>query len=123
MNARAALPRVLVVEDEFLIACDVMFALEQAGADVVGPATTVSAAMALLDANLIDAAVLDIDLRGNAVYPVADRLFDRGVPFVFATGYDVAQFDPRYAEIARFEKPFDSRRVAAAVMAMTGSTD
>ena len=119
MTAAAAPPRILVVEDEFLIAIDVVSALEQAGADVLGPVPSVHAAMEMLEAGTVDAAVLDIDLRGVAVYPVADVLLARGVPFVFATGYDLAQFDPRYAEVTRFEKPFDPRSVAATVMALT----
>src|SRR3712207_954447 len=83
--------RVLVVEDEYFIADDIARALRKLGAEVVGPLASRDEALdAFSSGQSIDAAVLDINLRGDAVYPVADALRGRKVPFVFATGYDPA---------------------------------
>jgi DNA-binding LytR/AlgR family response regulator len=75
---------------------------------VVGPAGSVEDALRLIDAGeRIDAAVLDINLRGERVYPVAEALGEKAVPFVFATGYDAWAIPPAYAEAPRCEKPVD----------------
>ena len=77
--------RVLVVEDEFVIALEVEDALRRAG--VVGPAATPEDAARLAPEEPLDAAVLDVELRGGRVFPAADALAHRSVPFVFLTGY------------------------------------
>ena len=81
--------RILIVEDEVLIAMLLEQELCNAGADIVGPAASVAEALALIDAEqgALSAAVLDINLRGEMVLPVADRLARLRVPFVFTTGY------------------------------------
>ncbi len=108
--------RVLVVEDEYLMARDVARAFEDAGAQVVGPVPSVRHALSLLDGGSpIDFAVLDVNLAGEAVYPLADVLAARGVPFVFATGYDAAAIPTRYARALRLEKPIDPSEVVRAV--------
>ena len=107
-NQSLARCRILVVEDEYFIADDMAKALEKLGAEVVGPAADQEKALALLSsAELIDAAVLDINLRGATVFPIADILIEQGVPFVFATGYAPASVPPVYAGIPRWEKPFN----------------
>ena len=98
--------RVLVVEDEYLIAEDLREQLLSCGADVLGPVACVADALALLaDGAEPDLAILDIGLGGEKVYPVADALRTRGIPFVFATGYDVWVIPKRYADDPRTEKP------------------
>lgn len=97
--------RVLLVEDEYLIAKSMARRLASAGIEVVGPVPTVAEALALLKAEALDGAVLDINLRGEMVFPVADALTERGIPFVFATGYDGPEIPPRYAHVMRSEKP------------------
>ena len=100
--------RLLLVEDEYMIAADLALSLEHYGVEVVGPAGSVEDALALIEADrAIDAAVLDINLGGERVYPVAEALVRRGVPFVFATGYDAWAVPPAYAEAPRCEKPVD----------------
>lgn len=100
--------RLLLVEDDYLVAAILSQEFEDAGAEVVGPAPTVAAALDLLAAgSIVDAAVLDVSLGGEKVWPVADALQARGVPFVFATGYDAAVILPRYAGVPRCEKPVD----------------
>ncbi|WP_369061907.1 response regulator [Caulobacter sp. 73W] len=79
---------VLVVEDEYYIAREISAALARAGATVVGPASCVADAMALLVDHPIDCAVLDINLQGARVLPLAKILNAEGVGVVFATGYD-----------------------------------
>jgi len=80
--------RVLIVEDEALVAMDLQFAFEDAGAEVVGPAMSLGDALALAEqAPEIDCALLDVDLAGCDVYPVAQILQSRGIPFIFHTGH------------------------------------
>jgi DNA-binding response OmpR family regulator len=111
-------PRVLVVEDEFLIAEDVADALRRAGAEVIGPALTFDESMALLDANaIIDAAVLDLNLRGQSALPIAELCSNRSIPFVFTTGYDGADLTA-HVDAPRFQKPTEPAIIARAVMAM-----
>ena len=107
---------VLVVEDEYLLAIDVVQRLHQEGAKVLGPVGAVDDALDLLDATeALDGAVLDINLSGEMVFPVADALQERGVPFVFTTGYDQASIPARYAHVTRCEKPFDAASIGKAL--------
>lgn len=108
--------RVLVVEDEYMLADELAAELTGAGAIVLGPAGTVERALSIVNAELwIDGAILDANLRGTMVFPVADRLVERGVPFIFATGYDTAVFPPRFAQAARYAKPVDLSLVTQAI--------
>jgi CheY-like chemotaxis protein len=106
--------RLLVVEDEYMIAIELVRALEDLGAEVVGPAGSVEDAFSLLeDAGApLDAAVLDINLRDERVYPVAEALAARGVPFVFATGYDSTAIPSSFSSTPRCEKPVDKAQLA-----------
>ena len=99
--------RVLVVEDEFFIADDLAQLLERNGAEVIGPAPTLARALELLQSGRPDCAVVDVNLRGQMAYALADELRSRGVPFVFATGYDPAVIPSDYAEVPRLQKPYD----------------
>ncbi|MET0293776.1 MAG: HWE histidine kinase domain-containing protein [Phenylobacterium sp.] len=106
--------RVLIVEDAVLLALELETGLSEAGAVVVGPAYELEEAMALLD-QPIDAAVLDANLNGRSVTPVAEVLAARGIPFVFATGYGEAGGAPSGFEAPIIRKPYDVTQVAAAV--------
>lgn len=98
--------RVLVVEDEMLIAMDLENALEEAGANVVGLAATLDRALILAERELPDAAVLDVDLKGQDVFPVADALLARGVPFLFHTGHATREsLQVRYPGVPVLIKP------------------
>jgi CheY-like chemotaxis protein len=107
--------RVLVVEDEFFLADDMAHALRALGAEVSGPVPTSDQALALLAAEPIDAAVLDMNLKGRMVFPVADALRERGIPFVFATGYDQSAVPAAYQDVPRWEKPFDPHKLSRAL--------
>ena len=112
-TAPLAKRRVLLVEDDYFIVSDLARSFEAEGAEVVGPVATVADGLALLaEAPDLDAAVLDINLQGEMVFPLADALTARGVPFVFATGYDRTMVPPRYAEIVHCEKPVEPRTIA-----------
>lgn len=100
--------RILVVEDDYLIADDLCDTLEAQGATVLGPVPSLVQAFALLEARgQPDGAILDINLGGVMVYPLADALLARGVPILFATGYDLPALPPAYADVPHCEKPVD----------------
>ena len=108
--------RVLVVEDEFFIADDLARDLTAQGAEIVGPVGTAQQAMRLLDGGRrIDGAVLDIKLRDEMIYPIADELRRRRVPVVFATGYDAAIIPARFADVPCCQKPVDGEKVVQAL--------
>jgi len=106
--------RVLIVEDAVLLALELETGLSEAGADVVGPAYELEEALALLD-QPIDAAVLDANLNGRSVSPVAELLQQRKIPFVFATGYGETGGAPGGFDAPVIRKPYDVTQVAAAV--------
>ena len=98
--------RVLLVEDEMMVAGMVQRMLTDLGYAVVGPATTVDEAMEMIGGGGIDAAVLDINLDGEMSYPVADELIGRGIPFVFSTGYGGGDLPDAYQGSHVLKKPF-----------------
>jgi len=102
--------RVLVVEDEPLVALLVTDILEEAGCVVVGPAYDVATAMSLLEADPPDVAVLDINLGKNQTSaPVADELDRAGVPFMYATGYGESALRQQDRNKPRIDKPFEKQ--------------
>jgi DNA-binding response OmpR family regulator len=110
--------RVLVVEDEAVIALDLKAILEEAGATVIGPARTLLAASELAASGDLAAAILDVQLGDGTVFPVACMLADRGIPFLFHTGRADA------GALARFcadviVKPATSLRIVAGVARLT----
>lgn len=84
-------PRILVVEDNFLVAMDQLFMVEQCGCVAVGPVGSVSEALTLIRQTALDGAVLDVNLGDCRVWPVAELLEERGVPFILATGYEKSE--------------------------------
>ena len=108
---------VLVVEDEFLIALDLEQLLRRRGWRVLGPAATVAEALQLLRGETPDVALLDVNLRGEPVTPVAAELRARGVPFVLASAYDRLGLlrDAVLAAAPNVGKPTDERRLLAAL--------
>ena len=105
--------RILVVEDEYMMADDLQYELEKAGAEVIGPVPSVADALRLLATEeVIDGAILDVNLRGEKAYPVADVLRERAIPFVLATGYETWSLPEAYKDVPRCEKPVDLRHLA-----------
>jgi DNA-binding response OmpR family regulator len=107
--------RVLVVEDEWLIANELEQDLNEAGFSIVGPVGSVERALEAIEAGRIDAAVLDVRLQSEDSYPVAERLQERKIPFLFITGYASGEIADRYRRHACLQKPFSSRGLLEAV--------
>ena len=113
--------RILVVEDEYLIAMEVKRWLLAGGAEVIGPVPSVDQALDLIENNSLDAAVLDVNLgNGDRVYLVADKLAALGVPYLFATG-DVKVTDATsYQHQLRVEKPYLEAELMRALAKLLG---
>ncbi len=101
--------RILVIEDEFIVAAMLCDTLEDAGAIALGPLGRVNEAMAAINDGGIDAAVLDWNLAGEPGLPLAQALADRGVPFVIATGY--GSVDPPFDDRPILGKPYISSQL------------
>jgi DNA-binding response OmpR family regulator len=96
----------LVVEDELNIAMMLEETLREAGCVVVGPAGRLDQALRLVQTERFDFAMLDVNLRGQFVFPVADIMVSSGIPFVFLTGYGLDTLPPRFAGSPILCKPF-----------------
>lgn len=109
--------RILVVEDDLLVVADLVDMLHSMGADVVGPIENIEKALERLD-KLPDiaGAVLDVSVQGRMVFPLADELSRRNVPYVFSTGYDDSIVPAQYSGIRRFSKPADERQIASILL-------
>lgn len=112
--------RILIVEDEYYLADDLARALERQGAEVVGPVGSLDEADALVGQGNFDCAILDMNLRGEMAFPIADRLESIGVPFIVASGYNSAAMPERFLALPRVEKPFNPREVIAAIPNLLG---
>lgn len=108
--------RILVVEDEFLIAEELRDALEELGAEVIGPVATVDAALAVVRSlQALDAATLDMTLGREKSCRVAEALLERGVPFVLVSGYGERGLPEALRSVPRCEKPFDISKIVEAL--------
>lgn len=112
--------RVLIVEDEYFLASDLQNALTSMGADVMALAGDLDDARAQIARGGFDIGILDIDLRGDKTFSLADELQRQDIPFFFATGYDPDIIPPRFADVTRWEKPFDAHAVARHVLQFCG---
>jgi CheY-like chemotaxis protein len=116
--------RILVIEDEYFLAEDICSVLRDLGADVIGPAGEVEDAIGIVNSGeVIDAAVLDVNLKDVSILPVADRLRARNIPFVFTTGYDKSAIDVRFKDIHLFEKPINVAAMARSLGKLIGGRD
>ena len=104
--------RVLVIEDEYFLAQDLEAALKSFGMETVACIGDLNAALDQLAKGGFDVAVLDINLHGREAFSVADELKRKWIPFVFATGYGAEMIPDRFADVIRWEKPFDALNVA-----------
>lgn len=107
--------RILIVEDEYFLAEDLAAALRREGAEVVGPVGSLREAREIVERERFDCAILDMNLRGDMAFPIADRLEQAGIPFLIATGYNSSSLPERFAGVPRVEKPFNPAEVTAAI--------
>ena len=107
--------RVLVVEDEIMIRMLLEDMLDDLGCEVVGAAGTIDDALTLAREAAVDVAILDVNLNGSPVYPVADILIARRVPFIFSTGYGEQGLPESYRDCELLQKPFQLENLERAL--------
>lgn len=107
----------LIVESGDLVAAEVRLALEQAGVVIVGPASSVEIGLALFDITRVDAAILDIRIEGETVFPLAERLQGAGIPFVFAISHADTDIPAGYGGYRLSQSPAALSEIAAALFA------
>src|SRR5262245_46833240 len=103
--------RVMVVEDEYLIASYTARALRDAGAEVIGPCPSEWDARVELEVQRPHAAIVDINLGNGPSFEVAAALTDEGIPFVFVTGYDQESIPGKFEKVERLQKPVELRQI------------
>jgi len=114
--------RVLVVEDEYFLADDIVQTLKELGARVVGPVGELEEATNLVKGDIaIDAAVVDVNLRNELAFPLARMLRARKVPFLFTTGYDGGSIEQEFQDVQLWEKPLDLAAMARDLVALIGA--
>jgi CheY-like chemotaxis protein len=109
--------RVLVVEDEMLVALDLAAMLSGLGCVVVGPAPNAAAALKFAQTAPLQGAILDVNLRGQPSFDLADELGRIGVPIIFATGYDESFLPERFRNVPRVVKPIQRATIAETMIA------
>ena len=114
--------RVLVIEDEYFLADDLVRLLGELGARIVGPFGDLNEATSAVDGDVaIDAAIVDINLRSQMVFPLARMLRARKVPFVFMSGYDSSWIDAEFQDVKLLGKPLDATAMARELASMIKS--
>ncbi len=122
MNEGLVGRRILLVEDELLVAWMLEDMLANRGCIVVGPAACVDQALELIEAEIVDAAVLDVSLDHELSYPIADVLVARGIPFLFSTGYDQDRLREDYRSFPMLQKPFHPTELVEVLAALLVAT-
>lgn len=107
--------RALLVEDEGVVALLIESMLQELGFVVVGPFPRLASALEVARSEAFDVGVLDVNLNGTPSFPVADILIERGVPFIFATGYGAPGIPPYLSSSTVLQKPFKSQQLAQAI--------
>ncbi|UWU89931.1 response regulator [Bradyrhizobium sp. CB1015] len=105
--------RIFVVEDEYFLAEDIGKTFRALGAEIAGPVGHLEDALKILhDGSVLDAAVLDVNIRSEMIFPIARELRARNVPFLFTTGYDKITLGPEFQDVPLLEKPIDLAAMA-----------
>jgi DNA-binding LytR/AlgR family response regulator len=111
--------QILIVEDEYLLAEEMAELVRELGAQVVGPFGNIATVLELLlQGKQPDIAVLDIDLQGRAVYPIAEALIARMIPFLFVTGFGGSAIPPKYQNATRIQKPYSAEILRTELLAL-----
>jgi DNA-binding response OmpR family regulator len=121
MSEAATRWRVLVVEDESMLAMSLEMTLTSHGYSVVGPVGRLGQALVAAREEQFDLALLDVCLAGEEVFPLADLLSERAIPFAFLTGYDPETMPPRHEGTPVLVKPVRSAVLIGALEALKGS--
>ena len=119
-EGRLAGVRVLVVEDEYFIADDMVRALRQCGAEPVGPVGSLADAEQLIAAERPDAVILDLNLRGEFAYRLIDQINEQGVPFLIVSGYSAQSVRDEFRDYPSLEKPVSEKKIVAALAKQLG---
>jgi DNA-binding response OmpR family regulator len=115
--------RILITEDEFLVGIQLEQDLRSAGCSIVGPFGTLETATEAARRERFDLALLDINLNGEPVYPLADELSARAVPFIFLSGYLSAALPERFKGSPQIAKPHDPAALIKAIRAAVALAD
>jgi len=120
MTSTDTVSSVLIVEDEALVALNLESMLEEIGCAVVGPVLRYEAAAALAEEVSADAAILDVNIGGRKVFPIAETLLARKVPIIFATGYGREGLPPEWQDFPVIQKPYTLENIGEALAAVAG---
>ena len=112
--------RILVVENENIIAMEISWIVEDAGYSIVGPERSVETTRQVLSRHKVDLALLDVHLAGETVFPVSEMLDAIGVPYIFLTSHPVSSLPGRYEGRPLLTKPFRSRALLALIQQILG---
>jgi DNA-binding response OmpR family regulator len=107
--------RILLVEDDFLVGVQLEEDLKAAGHVTLGPFNTLAGALEAADSLAFDLAILDVNLKGEEVFPLADQLIARRLPLILLTGYQLADLPERFRGLAHLPKPYDPTALARAL--------
>jgi CheY-like chemotaxis protein len=121
-NSTKATPRVLLVEDEYLIRMLLEDMLADLGYEIAAAVGTIAEASDVAANALFDVAILDVNVDGKEIYPVADILAERGVPFVFVSGYGESGLAERYRGRPALQKPFQAEQIKATLAGLLATT-
>lgn len=113
-------PRILLVEDQFLVAFDMVEQLKAEGYLVVGPANSLREALSLVETTPIDAGLLDVNLGACSSYPVAEALIEKGIPFAFLSGHSSGDLKPDFREHSLITKPVHPNTLRETVLDLVG---
>jgi CheY-like chemotaxis protein len=113
--------RVLVVEDQMIVAMEIEGMLRALGCVVLGPVGTLELAVRLGREETLDAAILDVSLDGETIFPVAEELQRRGIPFIFATGYGESILPEKWRGQLHLGKPFNREQLEKLIRSISGT--
>ena len=114
--------KLLVAEDELLVAMDIEATLRTLGCEVIGPVATVAEVERLADSPALDGAVLDVNLRGETIFRALPRLLERGLPILLSSGYEESMvFPDEFRYLPVLVKPYDASQLAARIRRLFGS--